>query len=110
MKDNIKTYNVPRRAGIDDLQSNLPGDMATEWWTDLDWQKWHDELPERKRKDEEYIKELKEKGEYGKEYNLNFSLVSHPLFDEPKDTTRKPLISSSIFIMDLNKPTQNEKD
>lgn len=47
------------------------GDFATEWWTESDWVDWG-----------AYIKRLKEIGEYGKEYKVNFKIQHDLLYDE----------------------------
>lgn len=102
--DNLKTYKIPQKAGITDLKGFL-GDMATEWWTADDWAKWESEAPEREAWNKQYVEDLKAKGEYGKEYDLTISLVSHPLFDEPSHPIS--LSSSTLHIIDLG---NDEKD
>lgn len=100
----LKTYKIPQKAGITDLKGSL-GDMATEWWTQDDWDKWKAAAPEREAWNKQYIEDLKSKGEFGKEYDLTISIVPHPLFDEPINTPS--FSSSTLTIIDFSK---DEKD
>jgi len=97
---NLKTFKLKRHAGIDDLEGMM-GDLATEWWTDLQWAEWNSDEPNRKRRNEERIAQLKADGEYGKEYEIGISFVPHPLFDEPKSDLS--LTSSKMIIFDVSK-------
>lgn len=95
----LKTYKLKRHAGIDDLEGMI-GDMATEWWTDLQWAEWNADEPNRKRRNEERIAQLKKDGEYGKEYEIGLSFIPHPLFDEPE--SKEITCSHSFFIFDTS--------
>jgi hypothetical protein len=96
----IKTYKIAQKAGITDLRGYL-GDLATEWWTDKDWEKWNAGAEEREKWNENYIKELKEKDEFGKEYDLEMHLQENSLFDTPK--IGQPIESYKMIFLDLSK-------
>jgi len=52
------------------IQGQLPGEMATEWWTEKDWEDWR-----------KHVEELKESGEYGKEVECVLYIKKHPMLD-----------------------------
>lgn len=99
----IKTVDYIRKvkAGIDDLEGTL-GDFQTEWWTEEDWKKWNDDQPNRERRNEEYIRELKEAGTFGKEYDFTISLIPNPKYDNP-NVRHKDFDSWRMEILDFNK-------
>jgi len=76
-----RKYTLVKRKGIDDLEGIL-GDFQTEFWTAQDWADWTAEENGRKRRNEEYIKKLKERGEYGQEYEVNLTVAENPLFED----------------------------
>lgn len=57
-----------------------PGDMAAEWMTGEDWDKWH-----------EYVERCKADGTYGQEVESTLIYKPHHLFDD-----------NTGFILDLN--------
>jgi len=102
MDAKIKEYKITQRSGITDLRGSLPEGGATDWWTCEDWERHERELPEKLKWNEEYIKSLKESGDFGKEYDITISFVSHPLFDDEKITPiKESLTSSKFFFLDM---------
>ncbi len=61
------------------------------------------EVERRKIWNENYVKELKESGRYGEEYEVSVSFKPHPMFDTyPKDLPH----SYSFHIIDLSNDTK----
>lgn len=59
---------------------DMPGPMATEWWTKEDWERW-----------DMYVEGLKFSGEYGKPVEYDITLQSWDALSDPK-------ISGPLFI------------
>lgn len=103
---NMKTIKIKRHAGIDDLEGMM-GDMATEWWTELQWAEYNAVAPNREKRNADRIAKLKEDDEFGKEYEISCSFIPHPLFDEPE--TNSPIMTSSrMIIFDMSKQDKDE--
>lgn len=89
----FKKFTVTRRDGIDDLVSIYPytedewnpkytGDRfgITEREYKSDRQAYQKIVEEHNAK---YVAQLKAKGEYGKEHQINFNFMTYPEFDQP---------------------------
>lgn len=121
----MKTITINCKYGIDDLKSvyayrgNSQGDNSgsndVEQNKNNSWMSFgfdceqtqeavNAEVLTRKAWNENYIEELKEKGEYGKPYELNVSFNPHPMFDSE---LAAPLQSHSFHIIDLSKTNKN---
>lgn len=81
MENNFTTYKTIGKKGY-------LGDFATEWWTEKDWENHH-----------KYIEELKTSGEYGKEVEIEITLMDNPLYDK-KLKHKNPIESYSIIFLD----------
>lgn len=58
----------------------------------------HKECMRRKEANAEYIKDLKEKGEYGDPIDYTISMAPNPIFDNPQKTDQTLESSKMIFI------------
>lgn len=56
------------------LKGEMPGPMATEWWTKEDWDAYYAR-----------VEELKASGEYLKPEEYTFEFQDHPAFVNPKE-------------------------
>jgi hypothetical protein len=80
----INTYTIKCYKGY-------VGDFATEWWTDEDW------LAHR-----EHVEQLKKDGTFGEEFEVELSLIYHPIYDSPQQP-KSPIESYRLIILDFNK-------
>jgi len=64
------------------------GDMATEWWTQEDWDEYS-----------KFIKKLKARGTYGKPYICEITLKHIPEYDVPQNPEFKKSLESYSFVM-----------
>lgn len=76
------------------------GDMENEWLSP-------EEIAAKRKANQEYIKELKETGEYGKEYEIKIEMEHDPFF-MPSPTS--PTESYSMVIMDLSAPAPPKEE
>ena len=77
----LKTYKFKY------LKGSIPGDQCVEWWTEKDWGRFR-----------AHVAELKASGEYGKEEEVEITLVHDPAFD----TLPKGNMSYEYQIIDLS--------
>lgn len=111
----ITNYTIKNRRGIDDLEceyafrGNSQGDdsvsneisdyLGSDSWMSFgfknidktDQEAIYKESARIKAKNLAYIKELKESGKYGEEYDITISLVNDPFWDTPTKVTGKQL-------------------
>lgn len=78
--DNGRTRYTPT------LRYGQLGDMATEWWTEEDWEKWRKQC-----------KKWKEEGLLGKEYQVTIELQDNAELDEPLELPITPTYQFLIF-------------
>lgn len=118
----MKTYTIKRQRGVDDLLpeyafcGNSQGDEThtnsieafknSNGWLSfifpcaLTDKAIQEESANRKKTNAEYIKRLKAAGRYTEEYEMEISLVPHPLFDEPSTPAS---VSASFVLLDMSK-------
>lgn len=81
---------------INFLKGELPGPMATEWWTQKDWDE-HDD----------YVKELKRTGEYLKPdfVDVSYNPDDFKMFQPPPEDPNKPWFSNFGILIPSEKIT-----
>ncbi len=125
MDKDIKTYTVTRRKGIDDLlcewafTGNSQGDesysndvevyKSSQGWMSFnfkapilptDQESIYIEVERRRKLNLLYIQELKDKGEFGKEFPITMHLKHNSIFDAPLNYNKYPLESHRVVFLD----------
>jgi len=67
------------------------GDMAAEWWTQEDWDKWNKQ-----------VEAWKADGTYGQKSTVNLTIVKNPAFDDIRPTNKElPIDSHRMIFLNL---------
>ena len=79
------------------VYKGIVSDMATEWWTEADWEKHR-----------AFVEECKKDGTYGEpiEYELSFNPM--PEFDDPVDDVKPN--SHRFILLDMSKHNSDDTD
>ena len=120
----MNTFSIVRKKGIDDLLGlfafvgNSQGDESVtnsveEYLSSKGWKSFvfadidptdqeaiYAEVERRRLKNEAYIKELQEKGEFGREYTLTVHVKPNPIFDHSPSKVTLPMESYRMVFID----------
>lgn len=82
---NFKTYIIPSKLGY-------IGDLAREYWTQEDYDRWED-----------YIKKLKASGDFGKDVEYELIMITNPRYDDAGRVSKSSIVSSKMMFLDFSK-------
>lgn len=109
----MKEYKYKGYKGISDLKDLSPygeyGEPAFEGTDYNDPKAIGDEVSRRMSANEEYIKELKDSGRYGEEFEVSVMLQNNPLFDDNSYPENRSMESYRMDFIDLSKIYLNDE-